>query len=198
MARTEPVQKEHWKIEPDEHDYPAAANYLSLLMDDLSVTRTVNALKSVAIEHRLAKGLLRASRLVHLPFDNAHVAADLKKVRKGKKLSPVLLVRGSFSNDVALTLAMDTTESVPVITLTKTPVFPADCATHLSERYGGEPGTACDQRAPTRETVTAIEFVKRFPSAPPTALGRSCNWLFGSGPLGASEVQSQVSGLCAS
>ena len=41
-----------------------------------------------------AKHALRASGLPALPPDNVHVAKDLKKVANGKKLSPVLLVRG--------------------------------------------------------------------------------------------------------
>ena len=39
----------------------------------------------------MAKDLLRASSLELLPEDNAHVATDLKKVRRGERLSPVLL-----------------------------------------------------------------------------------------------------------
>ena len=54
---------------------------------------------------RKAKDLLRASRLPVLPPDNLHVARDLKKVRDGKGLSPVLLVRGQLAAEVALTVA---------------------------------------------------------------------------------------------
>ena len=52
--------------------------------------RIVAALKKAPIVYKKAKDLLRASRLALLPTDNAHVAADLKKIKKGKQLSPIL------------------------------------------------------------------------------------------------------------
>jgi disulfide oxidoreductase YuzD len=42
-----------------------------------------------------SKDILRASNLPLLPKDNIHVKENLKKVNKGKKLSPILLVRDS-------------------------------------------------------------------------------------------------------
>jgi hypothetical protein len=95
----------HWKDEPDDHDYPAAADYLSLLLGDEATTSAVDGLRSAPIIRRKAKDLLRASRLDLLPETNAHVAEDLSKVRHGDRLSPVLLLRGSVVDDVALTVA---------------------------------------------------------------------------------------------
>jgi len=97
--------KEHWKEDPDDHDYPAAGDYLSLLLPQADVETSVAALRATTITHRKAKDLLRASRLELLPADNVHVAGDLAKVRKGERLSPVLLVRGHLDGDVALTVA---------------------------------------------------------------------------------------------
>lgn len=99
------AHKEHWKPEPDEHDYPAAQDYLELLMPEHHAAEVVEALKSAPLTHKKAKDLLRASRLPLLPGSNVHVALDLKKVRNGDKLSPVLLVRGDFGTGVALTVA---------------------------------------------------------------------------------------------
>jgi hypothetical protein len=96
---------EHWKEEPDDHDYPAAGDYLSLLMTETEVEVTVAALKVAPIVRRKAKDLLRASRLGLLGTDNIHVAIDLSKVKHGDRLSPILLVRGSAGRDVALTVA---------------------------------------------------------------------------------------------
>jgi hypothetical protein len=59
----------------------------------------------VAIVRRKGKDLLRTSRLPPLPPENLHVARNLKKVKDGKKLSPVLLVRGQLTSDVPLTVA---------------------------------------------------------------------------------------------
>jgi hypothetical protein len=94
-----------WGTEPDEHDYPAAADYLELLAKPGQVTEIVAALKKAPIVYKKAKDLLRSSRLALLPVDNAHVAADLAKIKKGKKLSPILVVRGDLSTDVALQIA---------------------------------------------------------------------------------------------
>jgi len=65
----------------------------------------VAALKKAPIVYKKAKDLLRASRLALLPVDNPHVAADLTKIKKGKQLSPILVVRGDLTNDVALQIA---------------------------------------------------------------------------------------------
>jgi hypothetical protein len=94
-----------WKGEPEEHDYPAAASYLSLLAPDTQVGKVVDSLKAADISYFKAKDMLRASRLALLPVDNPHVAADLEKVKKGKALSPVLLVRGHLSGGIELQIA---------------------------------------------------------------------------------------------
>jgi hypothetical protein len=94
-----------WGEEPDEHDYPAAASFLSLICDPTEVRRLVTALKAAPIVHHQAKDLLRASELALLPADNVHVASDLAKIASGKPLSPVLLMRGDFRRGVPLTIA---------------------------------------------------------------------------------------------
>ncbi len=80
-----------WDEKPDAHDYPAAANYLSLHLTSGHVDAVVKALKKAPITTYQAKDLLRASGLDVLPLSDAHVAEDLAKVIKGTKLSPVLL-----------------------------------------------------------------------------------------------------------
>jgi hypothetical protein len=94
-----------WKTEPDEHDYPAAASYLSLIAPTSQVADLVDRLKRGDIECHKAKDILRASGLPLLPADNPHVASDLRKVAKGKALSPVLLVRGDLGTGVPLRIA---------------------------------------------------------------------------------------------
>ncbi|HEX3793232.1 MAG TPA: hypothetical protein VHV57_01905 [Acidimicrobiales bacterium] len=96
---------EHWQDHPEEHDYPAAAAYLSLLCTPADAKRLVIALKAAPIEHRKAKDLLRASTLALLPAENPHVTRDLAKVTNGAALSPVLLVRGDLSKGMPLTIA---------------------------------------------------------------------------------------------
>src|SRR5258705_356887 len=65
---------EHWLHEPEEHDYPAAADYLTLNLDPGVAETVVAALEKAPLVHRKAKDLLRASGLALLPPDNPHVA----------------------------------------------------------------------------------------------------------------------------
>jgi hypothetical protein len=87
---------EHWKTEPDENDYAAAARYLGLLLEDQKARAVARHLSEAPILRRRANDLLRASALPLLASDDPEVAKDLKKVKKGKALSPVLLVRGEI------------------------------------------------------------------------------------------------------
>ena len=96
---------EHWTELPDEHDYPAAEGYLSLLTAQNIAHECADLLRSAPIVHCKAKDLLRASALPILDPSNVHVAKDLEKVKKGVPLSPVLLVRGEFTAGIALTIA---------------------------------------------------------------------------------------------
>ncbi len=94
-----------WKNEPDEHDYPAAASYLSLVAKPDIVKRTVKELQAAELEHFKAKDMLRSSQLPLLPPDDQHVAADIAKVKAGKQLSPVLLVRGALNRGFPMQIA---------------------------------------------------------------------------------------------
>lgn len=94
-----------WMHEPDKHDYPAAANYLSLIADAHVVDKMVKDLKKAPIVTFHAKDLIRASRLPLLGMDDFHVRQDILKVISGIKLSPVLLVRGGIEQDLPLTIA---------------------------------------------------------------------------------------------
>lgn len=97
---------EIWKSEPDDRDFPAALDYLTLVTPPAKAEQLVEALRIAETTHRKAKDLLRASRLKLLPVDNPHVKSDLRKVKRGQALSPVLLVRGNaFSGDRPLQLA---------------------------------------------------------------------------------------------
>jgi hypothetical protein len=100
-----PMPKEHWKTKPEVRDFPAAANYLSQLLPETAVSATVAALRAAPLSHGQAKDLLRASALPTLGHRNVRVRKDLAKVKKGRKLSPVLLVRGSLASGVPLTVA---------------------------------------------------------------------------------------------
>jgi hypothetical protein len=94
MAKLAPSDlQERWKDVPDDHDYSAARDYLSLLFSTSVVESVVDRLSSGALTSRKAKDVLRASRLELLPPTDPSVVKDLAKVAQGRKLSPVLLVR---------------------------------------------------------------------------------------------------------
>lgn len=94
-----------WLDDPEDHDFVAAADYLSLIAESGPVAATVDALKSAPTEMRKAKDILRAARLALLPATNLRVKNDLAKIDAGKKLSPILLVRGKVLDGVALEIA---------------------------------------------------------------------------------------------
>jgi hypothetical protein len=79
-----------WKPEPDDHDYPAAGDYLALLAEPAAVDKLVAELKSAPIVYKKAKDILRACRLRLLHMDNPHVKSDLAKIKKHNALSPIL------------------------------------------------------------------------------------------------------------
>jgi hypothetical protein len=94
-----------WLDVPEDHDYDAAADYLSLLGEADAIARTVDALRAADTSLRKAKDILRAARLTLLPATNPRVKAVLGKIDAGKKLSPILLVRGKAVDGVALEIA---------------------------------------------------------------------------------------------
>jgi hypothetical protein len=94
-----------WKKQPAEKDFAAAASFLSLVYPRARTLGLVRALRNAGTVRHVAKDLLRASNLPLLPADEPHVAEDLKRIRKGKPLPPVLLVRGDMSKCVPLIVA---------------------------------------------------------------------------------------------
>ena len=100
------MPKVKWQEAPQEHDYPAAAQYLSLLVGDPALrAELAGQLHDAPVAHYKVKDLLRASQLPLLPETNLHVAADLRKIRKRQALSAVLLVRGDLIRGFPLQIA---------------------------------------------------------------------------------------------
>jgi disulfide oxidoreductase YuzD len=91
-----------WLSEVEEHDYPAAASYLSIIYPEHEVKEIVKQLRKASITHFKAKDIFRASGLSLLGISNSHVAKDMKKIRKGKALSPLLLVRDTKNGKVVI------------------------------------------------------------------------------------------------
>jgi hypothetical protein len=94
-----------WLDDPEEHDFAAAAAYLTMIAEADAVAKVVTALKAADAEVRAAKDILRAAHLPLLPSNNVHVRSDVAKISDGKKLSPILLVRGDAGRAVPLQIA---------------------------------------------------------------------------------------------
>ena len=91
-----------WLSEPEAHDYPAAASYLTLLLDVATVATTVKKLEAAPVVQFKAKDIFRASTLPLLGASNSHVEKDRQKIADGQKLSPILLVRDPVAHRVII------------------------------------------------------------------------------------------------
>lgn len=93
MTSKDPSTTVKWLDQPEEHDYPAAASYLSLLRPSQDVDALVKRLRAAPVTSFKAKDVFRASGLSLLGVSNSHVERDRQKLKAGKPLSPILLVR---------------------------------------------------------------------------------------------------------
>lgn len=93
MGKNDSSATVQWLAEPEEHDYPAAASFLSLLRPTEAVDELVRLLKAAPMVKFMAKDVFRASGLSQLGLSNSHVEKDRQKIKAGKPLSPILLVR---------------------------------------------------------------------------------------------------------
>jgi hypothetical protein len=91
-----------WLSEPEEHDYPAALSYLSLIYSDNAANKYIERLRHAAVVTFKAKDIFRASALSLLGISNSHVEKDRRKIEAGQGLSPLLLVRDSAQSKVIL------------------------------------------------------------------------------------------------
>lgn len=99
------MKKQHtisWYKKPEEHNYPAAISYLSLLLDADDSKKIVKKLRVAPVSSFKAKDIFRASSLSLLGISNSHVEKDLHKIKKGEKLSPILLVRSKVTNKLII------------------------------------------------------------------------------------------------
>lgn len=99
------MKKVKWKPETEDHDYPSAASFLSLISTPAQVKKMIPLFRKAPVIEIKAKDVIRASRLPLLAKDNFHVAKDMKKIANGTALSPLLLVRGKEMEDIPLTIA---------------------------------------------------------------------------------------------
>jgi hypothetical protein len=96
------LQAIKWLSAPEEKDFPAAASYLSLVFEPDRVDDLITRIRSTPLTNFKAKDIFRASGLPLLDAGNYHVAKDREKVREGKGLSPILLVRDTVHGKVII------------------------------------------------------------------------------------------------
>jgi hypothetical protein len=91
-----------WLADLEDHDYPAAVSYLSLLYDEASTEKHVDELRKAPMSKFKAKDIFRSSGLSLLGIRNSHVERDREKVLVGQSLSPLLLVRAKSNQAVVI------------------------------------------------------------------------------------------------
>jgi hypothetical protein len=82
-----------WLDHVEDHDYPAALSYLTLLFAPAQAKAYVKRLRAAPISSFKSKDIFRASGLSLLGVSNSHVLKDRRKILAGDSLSPLLLVR---------------------------------------------------------------------------------------------------------
>lgn len=91
-----------WLADAEEHNFPAAESYLSLIHTEKRAARMVAKLRTAGIVKFKAKDIFRASRLSLVGVSNFHVERDKKKIQSGASLSPLLLVRDEANGKVVV------------------------------------------------------------------------------------------------
>jgi disulfide oxidoreductase YuzD len=89
-----------WLKDAEEHDFPAAESYLTLIYPGKRAAELAAKLRASKVVQFKAKDIFRASALSLLGVSNSHVEKDKKKILDGKSLSPLLLVRDEVNGKV--------------------------------------------------------------------------------------------------
>jgi hypothetical protein len=92
----------NWLSDVEEHNYPAAESYLSIIYGRKRVVGVVAELRRAPVTQFKAKDVFRASQLSLLGISNSHIEKDRKKIRKGTSLSPLLLMRDQKNGKVVI------------------------------------------------------------------------------------------------
>jgi len=106
-----------WKKDVAEHDYTAAASYLSIRFGQDHADQVAAKLRKLSVTTRRANDILRATGREPLSLNDPGVINDLKKVLAGDKLSPVLVAEGDIADGyhrVSLAYALDPYADIPL------------------------------------------------------------------------------------
>ena len=99
---TEETAVIQWLSDVEEHNYPAAVSYLSIIYTEDKVAEMIVKLRSAPVVQFKAKDIFRASRLPLMGVSNLHVEKDRDKISKGRGLSPLLLLRDTQNGKVVI------------------------------------------------------------------------------------------------
>ncbi|PIX04316.1 MAG: hypothetical protein COZ77_07135 [Gallionellales bacterium CG_4_8_14_3_um_filter_54_18] len=99
---TEETAVIQWLSDVEEHNYPAAESYLSIIYTEAKVAEMIVKLRSAPVVQFKAKDIFRASRLPLMGVSNLHVEKDRDKISKGRGLSPLLLLRDTQNGKVVI------------------------------------------------------------------------------------------------
>ncbi len=93
MAKHSP----RWDARPTSEDFASALSYLSLQFPIRTSRNLVKKAQSLKTTEHVAKDILRACHLPLLSTEEWHVGENLKRIHKGKSLSPVILIQGDLT-----------------------------------------------------------------------------------------------------
>ena len=82
-----------WQDDANPDDYEAAGHYLALVDNQKNIDKTLADLKAGTIVEYKATDLLRAAQLIVPKADDRPTREQIKKIKHGEPVSPVLLVR---------------------------------------------------------------------------------------------------------
>ena len=91
-----------WLPDVETHDYAAGKSYLSLIYREARAAQFIARLKGARVVQFKAKDIFRASQLSLLGPSNSHLEKDRARIRAGKGLSPLLLVRNELIGRVTI------------------------------------------------------------------------------------------------
>jgi hypothetical protein len=98
-----PKKKElrlRWHEDVEDHNYPAAESYLSLIFTAKTAAALVAGLRAAPAAQFMAKDIFRASGLALAGISKSRLETDRRKIAAGKMLSPILLVRDEMNGKV--------------------------------------------------------------------------------------------------
>ena len=111
------VDRLQWKKDVAQHDYAAAASYLSIRFGENRTKQVVEELRKLPVITRRANDILRATRRDPLTLSDPGVLKDLKKVLGGEELSPILVAESDIADGyhrLSLAYELDPYTEVPL------------------------------------------------------------------------------------